>query len=322
MNDDQKSNTKASNSIPKEVARGELEIIPGHPVSCAVLDNEMRVLSTRGFSRAFGYRKTGTDKNRTGAPQPPPFLASSAIKSFLSDELIVRLNSPIVYQPKMGGRTAYGYDHSVFPDICKAIVAADDEGKLTSRLKRIADAARATVDALVGVGMVALIDEATGYRPSLEDDAYQKLVRAYVVPEMRPWLRRFPPEFTDLVFKLMGWKRNDKSTLTPRFQAKLINDWVYSRLPEPVLPELRRVNPAVNGQRRAKHHQHLTPDTGIPHLDRQIIVVMAFMRAARDRRQLEEMLVRAFPVPGDQMPLGTATEVEVKTENKGKGKKR
>jgi hypothetical protein len=47
-----------------------------------------------------------------------------------------------------------------------------------------------------------------------------------------------------------------------------------------------------------------------PHLDRQIISVMTLTRASRDRRQFEELLVRAFPVSGDQMPLGTATEAD------------
>lgn len=218
------------------------------------------------------------------------------------------MNAPIEYRPKKGGRTAYGYDHSVFPDICKAIVAADDQGKLKSRPKPIADAARAMIKALIGVAMISLIDEATGYQAERDSDELQRILKAYVVPEMRPWLRRFPQEFTEPAFRLMRWRLNNKSTHTPRFMGKVINECIYKRPPAPVLPELQRMNPALNGHRRAKHHQHLTPDTGIPHLDRQIVAVMALMRGARDRRQFEELLVRAFPVSGDQMPLGIATE--------------
>jgi P63C domain-containing protein len=312
MNTNQRSKrTQAPDNCPREIAHGVLEIIPGNLIPCAVLDNEMRVLSTRGVSRAFGYKKTGTNLNRTGAPQPPPFLASLAVKPYLSDDLIVRLNSPRVYRPKKGGRTAYGYDHSVFPDICKAIVAADKAGKLKLlRQRPIAEFANAMLDALVGVAMVALIDEATGYQAERELDELQRLVKAYVVPVMLPWLKRFPSDFKKETYRLMRWKHNDTSTRTPRFMGKVINKWIYGRLPEPVLPELQRVNPAINGQRRAKHHQHLTPNTGIPHMDRQIVAVMALMRASRDRRQFEELLVRSFPVSGDQMPLGTATDVE------------
>lgn len=321
MNQDHKSkpaSVRAPENCPKEVAHGDVELIPGNFIPCAVLDNKMRVLSTRGVSRTFGYRKTGTDRTKTGAPQPPPFLAASALKPFLSENLIVLLNSPIEYQPKMGGRTAYGYDHSVFPAICKAIVAADRAGRLKSTQQPAARLASTMLDALVGVAMVALIDEATGYRDEVDDDEYQKLLKLYVLPEMRPWLRRFPPEFTELTFKLMRWKRNSKSTHTPRFMGKVINKWIYGRLPEPVLPELQRMNPPVNGRRRYRHHQGLTPDTGIPHLDRQISAVMVLMRASRDRRQFEELLIRAFPVSGDQMPLGTATDVEIKPEAKVK----
>jgi hypothetical protein len=295
-------------SCPKEIAHGELEMIPGSRIPCAVLDNGMRVLSTRGVSRVFGYRKTGTNTNRTGAPQPPPFMASESVKPFISDDLMVRLKSPIIYRPKVGGRTAYGFDCSVFPDVCKVIVAADDAGALKSQQRPLARVARLVIDALIGVAMISLVDEATGYQAERARDDLQKILKAYVCPEMLPWLQRFPEEFFKETYKVMGWTYKAGSAKHPGFVGHIINDWIYKRLPTPVLPELNRVNPVIDGNRRRKHHQHLTLDTGIPHLDRQIGVVTAFMRASSDRRQLEELLVRAFPVPGDQMPLGTATK--------------
>jgi len=300
----------ASWSNPKEVAHGDLELIPGSLIPCAVLDNGMRVLSTRGVSRAFGYRKTGTNLNKTGAPQPPPFLASSALKPHLPDDLIVLLKSPIVYRPKMGGRTAYGYEHIVFPKICKAIVAADRAGDLRPQQQPVARVASAMLDALVGVAMVALIDEVTGYQADRARDELQQILKAYVHPALLPWLQRFPPEFFKETYRIMGWEYKEGTASRPGFVGQVINECIYKRLPEPVLPELQRRNPSIGGRRRHQHHRYLTLETGIPHLDKQVSIVTTLMRISRDRRQFQENLVKAFPVSGDQMPLGTATEAE------------
>lgn len=295
-------------SLPRETHDGPLEIVPGLVISCSVLDNGKRVLATRGLSRLFGSRKTGTDKTGTGAPQPPPFLASSSLKPYLSEALIALLNEPIIYHRKVGGRTAYGYDCLVLPEVCKAIVAANRDGKLRASQQPLAVAAHAMLDALVGVAMVALIDEATGYQADRANDELQRILQAYVVAEMQPWLQRFPPEFFREAYKIMGWDYKPGSSRRPGYLGKMINDWIYRRLPAPVLPRLREVNPVINGHRRSKHHQHLTTSTGIPHLDKQVSAVTMLMKISRDRRQFEDNLVRAFGVSGDQLPLGTADE--------------
>lgn len=294
-------------SAPKETHDGKLEIIPGVVIACSVLENGARVLSTRGVSRAFGSRKTGTNNTKTGAPQPPPFLASAALKDHVPAGLTALLESPIVYRPKTGGRTAYGYDCKILPDICKVVVAAKRAGRLGPRHEAVAAAAEAMLDALVGVAMVALVDEATGFQEERARDELQRILRAYVVEEMLPWLERFPPEFFRQIYRLMGWTFQEGSAKRPQFVGKIINEWIYKRLPPPVLPKLRELNPSVNGRRRNKHHQFLTQETGIPHLDDQVKAVTTLMRAAKDRRMFEELLVNAFPAMGDQMPLGTAT---------------
>jgi hypothetical protein len=294
-------------SLPREQNSGVLELVPGVPIACAVLSNGMRVLSTRGVSRAFGSKKTGTDNTGTGAPQPPPFLTSKSLSPFLSEQLIALLNSPVIYLPKVGGRTAYGYDHSVFPMICKAIIAADRAGVLKTQQLGMVKAADAMLDALVGVAMVALIDEATGYQQDRARDELQTILKAYVNDAMLPWLARFPAEFFKQTYRLMKWDYKPGSAKHPGYVGKIINECIYERLPEPVLPKLRELNPVINGNRRRKHHQHLTEDTGIPHLDKQIASVTTLMAAAVDRNAFDEMLVRAFPKVREQIPLGLST---------------
>ena len=78
---------------PKETHTGVLEIVPGYAIKCGVLDNKIRVLSSRGLGRAFGSKKTGVE---SGAPKLPPFLASPSIKPFIPEDLMVRLASASV----------------------------------------------------------------------------------------------------------------------------------------------------------------------------------------------------------------------------------
>ncbi len=65
--------------------------------------------------------------------------------------------------------------------------------------------------------------------------------------------------------------------------------------------ELRKKNPSVEGRRRHKHHQFLTYDTGIPHLDRQIASVTTLMRASSNKEMFNRLLVNAFPKLGEQL---------------------
>lgn len=120
---------------------------------------------------------------------------------------------------------------------------------------------------------------------------------------MRPWISVFPNEFFKQIYRLHGWAFKEGNFKRPQYVGKLINEWIYGRLPKPVLPELRHRNPAVEGRRRHKHHQFLTEDTGIPHLDKQISSVTTLMRASRDKKMFEALLTNAFPLEGEQMHL-------------------
>lgn len=84
----------------------------------------------------------------------------------------------------------------------------------------------------------------------------------------------------------------------------MINKYIYAHLPDGVLEQLRRLNPPINGYRRHKHFQHLTQNTGNPHLDRQIVAVTTLMRAARSKAMFDTLFRQAFPARGDQLDLG------------------
>ena len=288
----------ASSLLPRETHTGILKI-GDMEIPCSVLDNGMRVLSTRGVTRAMGARKTGTpnvadSSDSSGAPQLPPFLASASIRPHIPEDLMVRLISPLQYKPKHGGRTAYGYEATLLPRICEVIL--DARKNLKSNQRHLASTAETLIRGLARVGIIALIDEATGYQEQRARDELSKILEAYISAELMPWVKRFPDEFFKQIYRLQGWSYRPGSAKRTPYVGKLINKYVYEQLPPGVLEELRRRNPVTAaGYRRYKHFQYLTVDTGNPHLDKQITAATIIMRISDDKRQFEDNFDKAFP---------------------------
>lgn len=123
-------------------------------------------------------------------------------------------------------------------------------------------------------------------------------------------MRLFPEEFFRQIYRLRGWEYREGNKRGPRYIGKLINRYVYDQLPPGVPQKLRELNPSINGQRKHKHHQFLTENTGEPHLDRQITVVTTLMRIAQNKHDFEALFRRAYPKSGEQqlIRLDSATD--------------
>jgi hypothetical protein len=296
--------------LPKETHTGALKIME-RQIPCAVLDNGIRVVSTRGIHSAFGSKTKGgrgraalaTAAEASGAPLLPAFLAVDIFKPFIPNDLMVPLISPLQYRPKHGGRTAFGYDATLLPRICEVILDADKAGvlKRTSH-QTLAEIAAVLIRAFARIGVIALVDEATGYQQDRARDELNRILEAYISQELLPWTRRFPDEFFKQAYRLHGWGYKEGSVKSPRYLGKLINRTVYEPMPPGVLEELRRVNPKTeSGYRKYQHHRFLTPDTGHPHLDKQIVSVTTLMRVADTKERFWDLFDRAFPKKNQQI---------------------
>lgn len=290
-------------SLRAETHDGFLSVGPGE-IACSVLDDGTRVLTTRGLVRAFGAKQTGSAQSaEDGAPALPAFMASEWIKPFLSEDLIARLRAPIVFNPKRGGRTAFGYEAKILPDVCDAVLDAKNAGKITKQQEGIAKAAEILLRGLSRIGIIALVDEATGYQHDRARDELQKLLAQYIAAELLEWTKRFPNDFFKQVYKIHGWKYQPGITQGPRYVGKFIKKYVYERLPPGVLEELEKKNPAAEGRRKFKHFQWLTEHTGHPHLDNQIVKVTTIMQLSENKGEFTRNFAKAFPEPGQQTDL-------------------
>lgn len=112
---------------------------------------------------------------------------------------------------------------------------------------------------------------------------------------------------TRVVSERHGWPYKAGQRHHPGVVGHIINEIVYRRLPPGVLDMLRVKNPSTDGRRATKHHQHLTIDIGIEHLDRQIRHCISLMRASRTWRMFMDLLRQSQPLHGDQLALAEVT---------------
>lgn len=268
-------------------------------IECAVTTDGVRLINQRKMLIAL--QRTGGSRRGEGA-QRAPFLTAANLQPFISDELRELATHPIKYR-MLSGATAHGYLHTALPLVCEVYIEALAAKKLTARQLPVAQAAASLYRGFARVGIVALIDEATGYQEVRARHELERILDDYVQEELRPWVKMFPDEFFEQIYRLQGWEfRPGTSKRTP-YVGKLVNKFIYDQLPTGVREELEQKNPRTDrGHRAHKHHQYLTADTGNPHLDKQIATVTTLMRISASRDEFEVLFERAFPPPQPRLP--------------------
>lgn len=291
--------------IPQATHTGELKI--GHVViRCAVLEDRTRVLTQRDFLQALG--RSGKPAAGRGSAdlvlfeKGSPLLDSENLKPFISNELFASI-SPVQFRVPEGAR-AWGYKAELLPKVCEVYLQARDAGALRKNQLKFATACDVLMRALAHVGIIALVDEATGYQEVRDRLALQKILDLFINKELSRWAKRFPDEFYKEMFRLKGWQWQGMKINRPSVVGHYTNDVVYQRLAPGVLDELKRINPPDEaGQRKHRHHQWLTPDVGHPKLRDHLNGVIALMRASTSWDQFKRMADRAFPKMNTTMLL-------------------
>ena len=303
-------------SVLRERYQGIIQI-GDNELQCSVLDNGIRVFSFRGITRALGGKTTGTRRSKNGARQLPSFLESEAIKPHIPPELMARLITPLQYMPIQGGRTAFGYEATLIPEICELILDANTIKPFRSNQRFLVDTANLLIRGFARVGIIALVDEATGYQEKRARDELSKILEAYIEEELRPYVSKFPSEFFKNIYRLYDWEYKPGVTKAPRYIGKFISKYVYDPLPPGVHQQLRELNPTnEKGQRKHKHFQFLTESVGDPHLDKQIIAVTTLLKISDNPRTFDDNFQRAFS-KHYQPRLPLVVDVEASKPKKG-----
>ena len=270
-------------------------------IPCYVLENGERVLSRNGLQKALGFQGSSGD-------WIIKFTNSKAISPYINAGVYKSLNNEIEFERKGAGgsvSSTYGYDATVLIDICDAVLDAKNAGKLTERQLRYAKKAEIIIRSVAKVGIIALIDEATGYQDVRVKGALQTILDKYLLAEAKNYEVTFPLELYKQWFRLNNWEWKEESAQKkPQVIGKWTNKYIYSRIAPNILKELERKNPKNNkGYREHKHFQFLTEEVGEPRLREFFGGLIALARATTNWRKYTQLVERAYPAIGDQLDL-------------------
>lgn len=279
-----------SETYPAVTHRGVIQI-GDIELPCFVLDDGRRVISGRGMTAAIGMKGRGQGAQRIGEHR--------AIKPFLDSDLAVAISEPILFtgaSPR-GNAPSSGFEAVMLQEICEALLKARDAGELkTEQERRYAQFADILMRSFARLGIVALVDEATGYQRERANDALARILEAFIANELQPWVKTFPDEYYEQLFKLRGLEYPRDSVKRPQYFGHLTNDIIYHRLAPGVLEELKKSVPKLpSGKRKTNFTQKLSPDLGHPKLRERLASVTTIMSLSRDYKDFKTKLDKRHP---------------------------
>lgn len=269
-------------------------------IPCYVLDDGQRVLVLSGMLTALDMSLGGKPG---GQDRLSRFITTKALNGFVASELVARITNPVKFRLPSGGSAAYGYEATILADICDAVLAARKDDKLNYQQKHIAERCEILVRGFARVGIIALVDEATGYQEVRSRQALEEILDRFISKELAKWAKVFPDEFYIEMFRLRNWRYMPFSVKRPGVVGRYTRDLVYERLAPAIVEELERLNPSEKGRRKHCHHQWLTEDIGHPRLREHLAAVIALMKASTNWDSFRRSIQRALPKYNTNMIL-------------------
>ncbi len=300
--------------LPAATHEGKLTL-SNIPIRCAVLEDGRRLLTQSDVMVALGRARQAKGRQYyDGDVNLPAFLTAKNLKPFIPKELEVT-SSQVEFIGK-AGKVAYGYPAELLPKVCDVFWDAEQAAALSHMQKHIAERAKILTRGLAHVGIIALVDEATGYQAVRPSNALQVYLEKIIRKELAAWAKKFPDEFYENIYKLKGWtwpgmKKNRYSIV-----AYYTRDLVYERIAPGLLQELERKSPPdEKGHRPNKLHQWLTEDIGNPLLAQHLHSLVMFQRLAISSgygwHRFVTMVDRVLPKRGNTLELPFPDEESV-----------
>jgi hypothetical protein len=272
------------NPLPFSMFRGNLKL--GElDIECHVLNDMRRVLTQREVVRVLsGGRESG---NLGRYLERNPLIG-------------VGFTSGPTIQFKVPGTNnlAIGYEATLLIEICEKYLEAREQGLLKTSQLKLAAHAEIVMRACAKVGIIALIDEATGYQQIRAKNALQLKLQAFIADDMQEWAKMFPDEFWYELARLEGIRYTPRSR--PLRWGKYVMMFVYDAIDADVGKELRKKNP--NPHFLQNHHQWLKR-FGRDKVHDQLQRVVTIMKLCDDMEDFRSKFARVFKKSASQMQL-------------------
>jgi hypothetical protein len=273
--------------LPTALYRGMLRLLD-RDIPCYVLDDGQRVIGRLATTEMLtGIKRQGDFES---------YIRPANIRQFINTENIgdrmVSFRLPDVDRLHIEVK---GLPHDVLLDVCRGFMRALEASnnpasgvKLTPRQHQIALQAGLFLAACSDVGLLALIDEATGYQYARAKDALEVKLHAFLEQEMRKWEKTFPDELWLEFGRLTGWK--GPVHLRPKYWGNLVMELVYDYLDTDVAQWLRDNAPKPrHGQ---NYHQWLSSQYGLQKLTEHIWKLIGIAKTCENIIELKDEMAR------------------------------
>ena len=260
------------------------------PVDCYVLDDKNRVISMRATVKAIANDDNGDLLKYVGVKSLQPYIDSAGISSRFVEFTIP--GNP---------NKAKGITAETFLDICSAYVSALTSGApLTEKQRGIAINCSILLSACAKTGLIALIDEATGYQYEREEDALQVKIRAFISEELRAWEKTFPDELWEEFGRLTHWQGSLQQR--PKYWGKLVLELIYDAMDPDVAKYLKENKPKPRHE--LNYHQWLSEDLGVKALTPHLNQVIGIAKTCNTMEELRHKVALYYGKEDLQLSMG------------------
>lgn len=262
----------------------------GRSVDCYILDDESHVISMSATVRSIANDSHGDLTKYIGVKSLHPYIDVANII-----DKVIEFNIP------GNPIKAKGITAETFLDICSAYVTAFTSGaSMTEKQQGIAINCSILLAACAKIGLIALIDEATGYQYVRESDALQVKIRAFISDELRAWEKTFPDELWEEFGRLTGWSGSLQHR--PKYWGKLVLELIYDALDPDVAQYLKENKPAPRHGRN--YHQWFTEEYGVNRLVTHINQITGIAKTCSTIDELRHKVVLYYKKDDLQLAIG------------------
>jgi hypothetical protein len=274
--------------------RGSFKKEFGIDVDCYVLDDDQKtaVISQRGMSAALGM------ENTSGTAMPR-FVRTKMIAHYVGAELQSKIANPLIFQWSGPGANTivYGYDVTILIDICKSILSADADDKLTARQGKLVKQAHVIVNASAKAGIKGLVYALAGYDATKEDVI--SAFKFYVQEEAREYEKEFPDQLYEEWYRLYQIPKPERNKPWKFMHLTLNHVYVPLARSNGKILELTRAQKVRSGERWKRLHQFLS-EIGTKALRTHLGRLLGMAEASDTMEQYERLVERKF---GKQLTL-------------------
>lgn len=261
--------------LPFSMFRGTIRI-GDMDIEAHVLNDERRVFTQREVVRVLsGGRESG---NIVAYLQRNPLYSNQFAAGATIDFRIP--GNPTV---------ANGYEATLLIEICELYLEARRQKLLKPNQIKLALQSEIILRSCAKIGIIALVDEATGYQEVRKKRALQIKFQAFIAEELQEWAQMFKPEFWIELARLEGIRYSPRNR--PLRWGKYIMAFVYDAIDMDVSRALKAAIPDPHYQNNL--HQLLT-DWGRQQVHDQIERVTTIMKLCDNMKDFREKFAKVF----------------------------